>query len=197
MEKAAQADYEVHDLIRKRWSPRAFSQKPVGEAALRSLLEAARWAASCFNEQPWRFLVARRENPEEFARMLSCLVEGNQKWAGNAPVLMLTAASRVFARNGKPNRHAFHDVGLATAQMALQAAALGLWIHPMAGFLPDHARELYLIPEDFDPVTAIALGYPGNPADLPEDLQKMELAPRTRRPQGSFVFASSWGKPLP
>ena len=119
MEKPAPADHDVHELIRKRWSPRAFSSTSVGDAELRSLLEAGRWAASCFNEQPWRFLVARRENQEEFDRLLSCLSENNQHWAKGASVLMLSVASQAFAKNGKPNRHALHDVGLAAAQLTL------------------------------------------------------------------------------
>ncbi len=195
MRKPARADYEIHELIRERWSPRAFSEKPIEERALRSLLEAARWAPSSFNEQPWRFIVARREDEREFARLLSCLSEGNQRWARHAAVLLLSVASTVFARNGKPNRHAFHDVGLAAAHLALQATALGIAVHPMAGFSCERARELYRIPEGFEPVAAIAAGYPGEPADLPDDLRELELRERSRRPQPEFVFHGVWGEP--
>ncbi len=197
MEKPAPADHDVHELIRKRWSGRAFSSTPVGDAELRSLLEAARWAASCFNEQPWRFLVARRENREAFDRLLSCLTESNQRWAKGAAVLMLSVASKAFAQNRKPNRHALHDVGLATAQLTLQATARGIAVHQMAGFSTERARELFAIPEDFEPVTAIAIGYPGNPDDLPEDLRARELGERSRKPQSEFVFADKWEAPLP
>jgi nitroreductase len=196
MKKTAPTDHEVHDLIRDRWSPRAFSSKPVGDRELRSMLESARWAPSCFNEQPWRFLVARQEDEAEFGRLLSCLTEKNQRWAKNAPLLMLSVASKQFERSGKPNRHALHDVGLAAAQLTLQATALGLRVHQMAGFSQERARELYAIPEDFEPVAAIAIGYPGDPKDLSEDLRERELSGRSRHPQDEFVFAGTWGKPL-
>jgi nitroreductase len=197
MEKPAPADHDVHELIRKRWSPRAFSSTPVGDPELRSLLEAARWAASCFNEQPWRFIVARRENQAEFDRLVSCLSENNQRWAKDSAVLMLSVASKTFAKNGKPNRHALHDVGLAAAQLTLQASALGLAVHQMAGFSTERARELFAIPEDFEPVAAIAIGYPGNPDELPEDLRERELGERSRKPHSEFVFAGKWEAPLP
>ncbi len=169
---------------------------PVPEEALRSLFEAARWAPSCFNEQPWRFLVARRTDPEAHEKLLSCLSEGNQRWAKQAPVLALSVARTTFTRNGKPNRHAFHDVGLAVAQLTLQATTTGLVVHQMAGFDPERARRLHAIPEGFEPVAVLAIGYPGEPDDLPEDLRERERAARSRRPQREFVFTGSWGAPL-
>ncbi|PRP99638.1 nitroreductase family protein [Enhygromyxa salina] len=192
----ASTDHDVHELIRRRWSPLAFSSQPVADRDLRSVLEAARWGPSCFNEQPWRYIVARREQEAEFARMLSCLVEKNQRWAQAAPVLMLSVARLAFAANDRPNRHALHDVGLATAQLSLQAAALGLGVHQMAGFSPDRARELYAIPDSFEPVAAIALGYPGAPDQLPEDLRARDRGARIRHPQAEFVFAGTWDTPL-
>lgn len=197
MEKPAPTEHDVHELIRDRWSPRAFSDRAVGDAELRSFLEAARWAASCFNEQPWRFIIARRESPAEFDQLLSCLSETNQRWAKGAAVLMLSVASMAFAKNGKSNRHALHDVGLAAAQLTLQATALGLAVHQMAGFSMERARERFAIPEDFEPVAAIAVGYPGNPDDLPEDLRERERGERSRKPQSEFVFAGKWEVPLP
>jgi nitroreductase len=196
MKKPAPTDHEIHELIRERWSPRAFSSKALDERDLRSLLEAARWAASCFNEQPWRLIVARRDNEAEFNRLLSCLNEKNQRWAQSAAVLMISVASKTFAHSGKPNRHALHDVGLAAAQLTLQATAIGVGVHQMAGFSVERARELYAIPEDFEPVAAIAIGHPGNLDDLPEDLRKRERASRARRSQAEFVFTEAWGKPL-
>jgi len=196
MKKPAPTDHEVHELIRERWSPHAFSNRPLSDAHLRSMLEAARWAASCFNEQPWRFLVARREEEAEFARLLSCLAESNQSWAKDASALMLTVASTKFARGDKPNRWALHDVGLATAQLSLQATALGLAVHPMAGFSGERARELYAIPEDFECVAAIAVGHSVDVQDLPEDLREREMAARSRRPQSEFAFTGTWGEPL-
>ena len=165
MEKPAETAYPIEELLRRRWNPRAFAERPVEPEKLASMFEAARWSASCFNEQPWTFIVATRDDAAEFARLLSCLVEGNQTWASHAPVLMVSVARLNFAQTGKPNRHAIHDVGLATAQMILQATAMGLFAHPMAGFYPDKVRELYGVPEGYEPVAAIAAGYPGNPAD--------------------------------
>lgn len=197
MEKPATPDYPIHDLIKQRWSPRAFSSEPVQPEVLRSLLEAARWAASCRNEQPWRFIIAQQQNPEEFGKLLSCLTEGNQIWAKHAPVLLLSIANTTFAHNGLPNRHAFHDVGQAIAQLSLQATALGLHVHHMAGYSPERAREVLEIPGDHEPVAVTAIGHMGRLQDLPEELRQREIAARTRRPQNEFVFGGAWGKPLP
>ncbi len=197
MENAAKTEFPIHDLIRRRWSPRALSDRTVEREKLRSLVEAARWAPSSFNEQPWAYLVATREQPEEFARLLSVLVEGNIAWAKNVPVLMLSVAKLNFARGGQPNRHAFHDVGLATANLITQATAMGLYVHQMAGFHVDKAREVFGIPEGWEPVAAIALGYPGEADSLPAPLRDRERAPRTRKPLKEFVFAGRWGQPAP
>jgi nitroreductase len=195
MEKPATVDHPVHDLIRRRWSPRAFEPRPLAQGQLRSLLEAARWAPSCFNEQPWSFLVARREDETTFARLLSCLVAKNQEWARDAAVLLLTVARTTFARNGKPNRHAWHDVGLAMAQLTLQATALGLVVHQMAGVRSEQAAREHGVPEGHEVVTAVAIGLPGDVARLPADLREAELAPRTRKAQAEIVFEGSWGRP--
>jgi nitroreductase len=195
MEKPAVTDHRVHELVRRRWSPRSFLDKPVEPEKLHSLFEAARWAPSCFNEQPWRFLVARREDPDPFQRMLDCLTPGNQAWAAGAGALILSVAARTFARNGKPNLHAFHDVGLATAQLVLQATAEGLGVHQMAGFDRERARGTWQIPDGFDPVAVIAVGYRGEPDRLPSELREREVAPRVRRPQREFVFSGGWDQP--
>jgi nitroreductase len=197
MEKLADAKHPIHDLLRQRWSPRVFADKMVEPDKLRSCLEAARWAPSCFNEQPWSFLVATKENKAEYDRLLSCLVEFNQSWAKTAPVLMISVASLKFARNGKPNRHGFHDVGLAVENMVIQALSLGLLVHQMAGFDLEKTRSTYAIPDGFDPVAAIAMGYIGDPQSLPEDLRKRELEPRTRKGMESFVFTNRWGQKAP
>lgn len=194
-EKPAETTFPVHDLIRRRWSPRAFADRPVEPEKFGSLLEAARWAASSNNEQPWRFILATRERPEDFARLLGCLKESNQVWARQAPALMLSVARLTFADDGEPNRHALYDVGQAVASMAIQATALGLVIHQMAGFFPDKARAEFGIPGDFEPVTAIAIGYQGDPATLPERQRLRELAPREREPLSRLVFAGRWGEP--
>ena len=195
MQKLAETRYPIHELLRERWSPRAFADRMVEPEKLRSLLEAARWAPSSFNEQPWSFIVATKEHPGEYGRLLSCLVEGNVRWAQHAPVLMLSVARLAFERNQKPNRHAFHDVGLAVENMVIQATALGLAVHQMAGFHVDKARELFSIPDGHEPVAALVLGFPGDPAGLPEDLRERERAPRIRKPLESFVFSGQWGQP--
>jgi len=197
MEKPAETHYPIHDLLRRRWSPRAFSDRRVDSAVMRSLLEAARWAPSSYNEQPWSFIVATKDAPAEFARLLSCLVEGNIKWAQHAPVLMVSVARLTFEDDGKPNRHAFHDVGLAVANLIVQATALGLVVHQMAGIFPEKIRELYGIPEGYEAVAGIALGYPGDPQSLPEELRKRELPPRERKPLTEFVFSGGWGQTSP
>src|SRR3712207_2046778 len=127
-------EVQVHELIRERRSPLAYSDRAVGAEELRSLLEAARWAASSYNQQPWHFVVATKGEPREYGRLLSVLAPANAQWAGRAPVLMLTVAKLTFDADGAPNRHALHDVGQATAQLALQATALGLVVHQMGGF---------------------------------------------------------------
>jgi nitroreductase len=193
VEKPADVAHPIEELLRRRWSPRAFSGRLIEPHKMLSLFEAARWSASCYNEQPWHFIVASRDKPEVFARMLGCLIEGNQAWASHAPVLMVSVARLNFAQNGNPNRHAVHDVGLATAQMMIQAVAMGLFVHAMAGFYPDKVRDLYGVPEGYEPVAAIAVGYPGDPAALSDSLRQRELAPRVRKAIESFVFRGRFG----
>jgi len=194
MEKTAETLYPIHDLLQRRWSPRAFSDRMVEPERLLSLWEAARWAPSCFNEQPWSFIAATKEDPHEYSRLLSCLVEGNVAWARHAPVLMISVAKKHFDYDGSPNHHAWHDVGQAVTSLTMQATALGLAVHQMAGILPDKIRELYQVPDQYVPVAGIALGYPGNPESLPETLRKKELAPRVRRATNEFVFSGRWGQ---
>ncbi len=195
MQTTAGDDPAIHDLLKRRWSPRAFADRPVEPDKLRRLLEAARWAPSSYNEQPWAFIVATKDQPEQLERLLSCLIEANQSWAKAAPVLMLTVAHQTFAKNNQMNRHAFHDVGLAMAQLTVQATAEGLFVHQMAGILPDKAREVFGIPADWEPVAGVAVGYLGDPNQLPERLRERELAPRTRKPLDEFVFTGTWGTP--
>ena len=193
MDKPAETQHSIHELLATRWSPRAFAERAVEREKLLSLLEAARWSPSCFNEQPWNFIVATKENPAEYARLLACLVEGNQKWAKSAPVLMLSVVKLSFTHNNKPNKQAQHDLGLAAMSLVVQAQALGLVTHQMGGFLADKARETYAIPEGYEPIAAIAVGYPGDPQSLPTDLQQKESAPRSRKALKDFVFGEHWG----
>ncbi|MBE9085061.1 MULTISPECIES: nitroreductase family protein [unclassified Tolypothrix] len=195
--KTADTLYPVEELLRERWSPLAFSEELVETDKLCTVLEAAGWAASSYNEQPWSFIVATKDNPVEFQRLLDCLVEGNQEWAKNVPVLMISVAKLNFERNGAENRHAFHDVGAATTTLAIQAMALGLFIHQMAGFDVAKAKEVYSIPDGYEPVAAIALGYLGDPQTLSEKLQQRELALRSRKPLETYVFSGSWNQVSP
>jgi len=196
--KRAKSRFPLLEPIARRWSPRAFSERPVEPEKIGSLLEAARWAPSSFNEPPWRFLVAaRHEDPEGFERLANCLVEGNRSWASRAPVLILTIAKTYFGDNPeKKNRHAWHDVGLAAAQLVLQATALGLSTHFMAGFDRGKAREVFEIPEGYEPVAVIAVGYRGDPASLPPELQERERAPRSRKPLEEIAFRGRFGEPM-
>jgi len=195
--KKAETDYPILPILAERWSPYGFEDRPVSEADLRSLFEAARWAASSYNEQPWNYLVATRENSAEFGRLLSCLVEANQAWAKEAPVLVLGIVSLRFARNNQDNRAAVHDLGLAAGNLLAEATTRGLFVHQMIGILPDKAREIYQIPEHFEAWTAIAIGYKADPAKLPDALRERDMAPRQRKPLNNFVFTGRWGHPMP
>ncbi len=186
----------LNEIVRNRWSPRAYAETSVGADILYSLFEAARWAPSCANEQPWAYIVARKEDPEVFARLAGILVEGNG-WAKKAPVLALSLAHTRFQKDGSPNRHAFHDVGSASAQLTFEANWRGLLVHQMAGFDEAKAREVFQIPPDWEPVAAMTIGYPGDPETLPERVKQRELAPRTRKPLSEFVLSGSWGHTAP
>jgi nitroreductase len=189
----AVTDYPVNELIASRWSPYSFADKSVTDEDLRSLFEAARWAPSSFNEQPWSYIVAKKEGADEFQRLLSCLVEVNQVWAKSASALALGVTKLNFTHNDNPNSAAHHDLGLSSGNLVLEATARGLSIHQMAGILPDKARELYSIPEGYVPLTGIALGYEGDPANLPEALRVRDGARRPRKTLKEFVFAGKWG----
>jgi nitroreductase len=195
MRKPAPTDHPVHELIRERWSPRAFSEEAVPAEVLRSLFEAARWAPSSNNEQPWAFLVATKDDAKFHEKMVSTLVEFNQTWAKQAPVLAIAISELAFARNGHPNRNAFYDTGAAVAHLTTEATAHGLLVHQMAGFDPHKAIELFSIPSGWEPIAAFVIGYPGDAQALPEPLRERENAPRTRKPLGEFVMSGSWGKP--
>lgn len=196
MEKPAETQFPLHDLLKRRWSPRAFSEQPMGPDIVLTLLEAARWAPSSSNEQPWRFVVATKDQPVEYDRLLACLLEGNRKWAYRAPVLILSVARMDFEEDSRPNRHAFHDVGLATENLLLQATAFGLVAHPMAGFDIEKARADLKIPSGYEPVAMIAVGHPGELSVLPDYLQQRELKPRERKTLAEIAFSGQWGHSL-
>lgn len=187
--------YPIHDLLARRWSPRAFAARPVSTETLASLFEAARWTPSSANQQPWHFIVATQADPADYRRMFDCLKPNNQRWAGTAPVLMI-AVARLAGREDRPNRYAWYDTGQAVAQLTVEATAHGLYIHQMGGFSHDRARETYDIPAGYEPVVALAIGYLGDVNDLPEELQAREQSRRGRRPVSNFVFTGRWGEPL-
>ena len=191
--KPTSNEYPIHDLLRERWSPRAFTADPVSPQQIRSLFEAARWSASGGNGQPWSFIVAPRSDETAFGQIFSSLVEGNQAWAAHAPLLVL-AVAHLLREPGKPNTYALYDLGQAVAHLSLQATALGLQVHQMAGFSPEDARAAFNIPEEFAPVTVLAIGTAGDPETLSERFRERELTPRTRKPLNSFVFGTTWGK---
>jgi nitroreductase len=193
-EKKASTEYPIHKLLTERWSPYAFDARPVSSADLGSLFEAVRWSASSYNEQPWNYIVATKENPDHFQQVLSCLVEGNQIWAKNAPVLALAIARLKFALNNKDNPAAIHDLGLASGNLSVEATARGICVHQMIGILPDKARDLFEIPEGYEALTALAIGYRGDPMTLPDPLKERDLTPRQRKPLSQFVFSDKWGE---
>lgn len=197
MTKTAPTDHPVHALIANRWSPCGFSDRTVSDEDLRSLFEAARWAASSYNEQPWSYIVATKDKREDFERALSCLVEANQAWAQRAPVIAISVARLSFVRNDKPNTAALHDLGLASATLSLEATSRGLYVHQMIGILPDRARDVYAIPADHQALTALAIGFPAEPESLPDPLKQRDLAPRLRKPLQEFVYGGQWGSVSP
>jgi nitroreductase len=192
--RSAESEHPIHPLIAGRRSPRAFGGQPVAPATLRSLLEAARWAPSAANMQPWHFIVGTAEEPEAHSRLVSVLFDLNVRWAARAPVLMLVVVKQYADREGNLTNRSLYDAGLAVGALTFEAAARGLVLHQMGGFDAGKARELFAIPEGHEPAVAIALGYPGDPATLPDDLRDREQAPRTRKPLADFVFANTWGE---
>ncbi|HEX6561477.1 MAG TPA: nitroreductase family protein [Nitrososphaera sp.] len=197
MDKTAKADYPINGLIAKRWSARAFSDRPVEKEKIMSLLEAARWAPSSSNEQPWRFIVfTAAENSKERLEEAQSVLSENNSYAKKAPVLMCAAAKKTYTHNDKDNRHYMHDVGSATAYMFLEAYSQGLAMHVMGGFDAEKARQVFGIPESFEPVTMIAIGYYGNPETLPEKTRERELAPRSRKPVQEWAFLGRRGESI-
>ena len=189
-------DHPVLDVIRRRWSPYRFDPRPVEEEKLLQCWEAARWAASSFNDQPWSWIVARRQDSEAFERMLGCLLEANQSWARQAGVLTLTVIRTTFAYNGKPNRVALHDLGQAAAQLSLQATELGLQVHQMAGVNLSRIRQEYGIPEGYEPQTALAIGYADTSEptdDQSRELHRRDTGSRSRNSLGDQIFSHKWG----
>lgn len=185
----------LNPLLRQRWSPRAFADGDVSPSTLALLLEAARWAPSCYNDQPWYFLVTRRGRLG-YQNLLECLVPQNQAWAATAPVLVLAVARPSFAHNAMPNRHAWYDLGLAAAQLIVQATTLGLAVHQMAGFDAERARQCCAVPAELEPAVVLAIGYQGDPDRLPEGVVEKDPALRERKAIAEFAFDGRWGLPF-
>lgn len=196
MRKPAPTDHPIHPLLGERWSPYAFTGKDVEEGDLLALFEAARWAASSYNAQPWRFLLARRRSePAAFEKALSCLVPFNRGWARHAPVLALGLVQAGSAAGGAPDPVAAHDLGLAAASLTVEATHRGLAVHQMSGIVADRIRGAYAVPEDVLPVTALAIGYAAAPAATPEEWRERQVRPRERRRLPELVFGERWGAP--
>ena len=185
---------KIHNLISERKSIRAFSDKEISDEALITLLEAARWAPSSMNEQPWRFIVVRKENTEAFQKMIQCLNDSNKIWAQHASVLLLTVANNTITTLNKPNAYAWHDIGLAIGNLSLQAISMDIFLHQMGGFKSEEAKKLFNIPNGFDPVSVIALGYQGNAEALPSPLRERELKQRERKPLSEIVYSNTFGE---
>ena len=195
MKNPAPTEYPINELLRDRWSPRAFADKPISPVDLRSLFEAARWAPSSSNEQPWAFLVATRDDQKNFDKAIQPLVEFNANWARHAYVLGFAVSELAFAKNNTPNRNAHYDTGAAMSQLTTEATSRGLLVHQMAGFDPDTAREVFEIPSGWEAIVAFAIGYPGDPASLPQPYRDRETAPRVRKPIREFVMTGKWRNP--
>ena len=196
--KLAQTSVPIHDLLARRWSPRAFDAgRTISREQILALIEAARWAPSCFGDEPWRYLIWDRHIDEiNWRKAFDCLSEGNQKWVINAPVLLLSCAGSKFRHNGSPNRFGPHDTGAASMALVLQAVASGLTAHQMGGFDAARARAAFAIPEEYTPMAMIAVGYQAEPAVLEGDQLAKEKAPRSRQPVGNHFFAGRWGDPF-
>ena len=195
MNKPTTNKYPIHDLLQSRWSPRAFDRRPVEPEKLQSLFEAARWSPSGANLQPWSYIVTTSDAPESFSRLLSTLTERNQRWAQSAPVLMLTLA-RTVNEDGRRNPWSHYDLGQSIAHLSVEATNRGLSVHQMGGFDLEKARTAFGIPEGFEPVTVVAIGYPGEPENLTDDFREKELAPRVRKEISEFVFQNEWAQPF-
>lgn len=195
-ERPAVTTVPIHDLLARRWSPRAYdASKPVNRAQITALLEAGRWAPSCNGDEPWRYLVwDRSRDAQSWQQAFDCLSESNQKWVKNVPLLMLSCAGSMFGHNGKPNRWTQHDTGMASLSITLQAVALGLVAHQMGGFDAEKARAAFGIPAEFTPMAMIAIGYQAEPETLDEETMKKELAPRARKPLVGRFFEGTWGR---
>ncbi len=198
MQKPAITQAEINEIIANRWSPRAYdASKTVTQERIISLLEAARWAPSCFGDEPWRFIVwDKNQNADAWEKALDCIVPGNQAWAKNAPVLILVCADTQFSHNQKPNRWGAYDTGAAAVSLCLQATSMGLVTHQMGGFDGDKARTAFGVPAQYQMMSMLAVGYANDVNNLTDELKQRELAARKRRPLGELFFDGGWNQPI-
>ena len=196
LDRPATTTLPVHDLLKRRWSPRAFDpNRPVTREQLKVLLEAGRWAPSCNGDEPWRYLIwDKGRDPQGWQKAYDCLNENNKKWVKNVPLLMLSCAGSAFEATGKPNRWTQHDTGAASVSMALQAVAMGLVVHQMGGWDADKARAAFAIPPEYTPMAMIAVGYQASPDILDEETKAKEMRPRGRKPVVERFYEGGWGK---
>ncbi len=196
--KEIETKVTIHELIASRWSGRAYdSSKMLSREQIISLVEAARWAPSCFGDQPWRFIIFdKATNKVGWDKALSCLVEGNRGWAKDAPLLLLACADSVLSQNGKPNRWGQYDTGAASLNLSLQAAALGLMVHQMGGFDAAKTEAEFSIPEQFAPMAMMAIGYQLAETAIPDDIKEREYNARARNTLDENFFEGDWGKPI-
>lgn len=180
-------EYPIAEVIKHRRSGRSYANQPVKQEVINALLEAARWAPSSMNEQPWRYIYATKESPL-WEKIIDTLMEGNKIWAKNAPLLLLSLAKKNFDRNGQPNNSARYDLGAANALLSIQATELGLNVHQMGGFDGNKVRTNLNIGDEFEIGVIMAIGYPGDAAQLPDALRERERAPRLRMAQSEFVL---------
>lgn len=181
MAKEAKTNYNILEVLKKRYSPRAFSTKTVDDIDLKTILEAARWAPSASNEQPWRFIVGAKSKGDTYNKIFDSLVEFNQIWCERVPVLIVVCTQKFNSKNGDENKYRFYDAGQAAAHLTFQAASDGLFVHQMAGFDAKKISEVFNLPDNIEPFTVIAIGHLGNYLDLPEKMQRTELAERERK----------------
>ncbi len=198
MHKPAVTSVPIHETIANRWSGRAYdATKPVTQAQVIALLEAARWAPSCYGDQPWRFIVwDKNTDKNSWQHAFDCLVPGNQSWVQDAPVLMLVCADTLFGHNQQPNRWAQYDTGAAAENLCLQASSMGLMAHQMGGFNADKTREDFAIPAQFRPMAMVCVGYPADIATVTGEALMRETAARKRKPLGELFFTETWGRPI-
>lgn len=198
MQKPATTQAPIHDVIANRWSPRAYdANKAVNKTQIISLLEAARWAPSCFGDEPWRFIVwDKNQDAAAWQKAYDCIVPGNQTWAKDAPVLILICADTLFSHNEKPNRWSNYDTGAAAVSLCLQATSMGLATHQMGGFDGEKARAAFGIPEQIEMMSMLAVGYAADADTLSDELKERELAPRKRRPLGELFYDGVWNHPI-